>query len=190
MLELRLMNEAEIRVLYQNSLSRDFPPSELKSLSSILAMHQRGLYDVLGAYQDQRLMGYALLYCPREDRFLLLDYLGVEPDARKQGIGTMLLSMLRARYAQQADALLIECERPKAAPDEQEARNRIRFYTQTGAKLTSVRIWLFDVEYSILVLPCKNDVVEDCDWASKMIELYRQMLPAELFAHNVRLIRA
>ena len=190
MLSLRRMNEAEIRLLYANALTRDFPPSELKSLSAILNMYHKGLYDVLGAYYHEQLVGYALLYCPSDDRLVLLDYLAIEPQYRKQGIGSEMLALLRSHYASCADALMIECERPKAAPDEREARNRIRFYTQAGAVLTNVRIWLFGVEYSILVLPCMHKPIPQWDWSDKMLDLYRQMLPSDLFEHNVRLIRA
>lgn len=189
MLRLQPLQEAEIRLLYAESLARDFPPSELKSLSAILHMYRQGLYDVLGAYQSDRLVGYALLYCPRNERIALLDYLAVEPQYRSQGIGSKLLGQLRSHYAAHTDVLMIECERPKAAPNEQEARKRIHFYTEAGAVLTSVRIWLFGVEYSILILPCQKTVPE-CDWSAKMLGLYRQMLPKELYEHNVRLIRA
>ena len=189
MIDLRTLDEEAIRLLYHQSMSRDFPASELKSLSAILSMYHKGLYDVLGAYQDDTCIGYALLYCPEGERLALLEYLAVEPQYRNQGIGSMLLCQLRGHYAETKDALLIECERPKAAPDEMEARKRIRFYTHAGASLTSVRIWLFDVEYSILVLPCRGKVTE-CDWAGKMLDFYRQMLPDELYKHNVRLIRA
>lgn len=188
MLELRKMDEDEISALYSHSLARDFPPSELKSLSAIMAMVRRGLYDVLGAYHGGRFVGYALLYCPNGKRLALLDYLAVEPEYRSKGIGSALLRQLRTHYAGNTDALLIECERPKAAPDEMEARKRIRFYTQAGAALTSVRIWLFGVEYSILVLPC-SERIPACEWSSEMLELYRQMLPCELYEKNVRLIR-
>ena len=85
---------------------------------------------------------------------------------------------------------MIECERPKAAPDEEEARRRIRFYQDADAVLTSVRIWLFDVEYSILVMPTAGShISSDKSWAREMLDLYRQMLPDELFVRNVRLIR-
>ena len=189
MLDLRLMDEEQIRQLYKRSLSRDFPPSELKSLSAILNMHRRGLYDVLGAYENGVFVGYALLYCPRDERLALLDYFAVEPEWRRQGFGKAILKLLRTHYASSIDVLLIECERPKSAPDELEARKRIRFYTQAGARLTSVRIWLFDVEYSILVLPCMNDVPL-CDWADQMMQLYRQMLPDDLYHTNVRLLQS
>lgn len=188
MITLKKLSEAQTRQLYDHQMRRDFPPSELKSLAVILKMKREGTYDVLGAYLDDMLVAYALCYCPKEGRIVLLDYLAVEPDMRSRGIGTMLLAALREHYAPQADTILIECERPKTAPNEVEARQRIRFYTQAGAQLTNVRIWLFEVEYSILILPCAREVVAR-DWAQQMLSLYRQMLPPALYAHNVRLIR-
>ena len=190
MLTLKTLNDAQISALYASSMRRDFPPSELKSLAAILQMKRRGVYDVLGAYQeDGVLAAYALLYCPVGERVVLLDYLAVEPDRRHAGLGSLLLSQLRTHYTASSDVLLIECERPKAAPDEMQARDRIRFYTQAGARLTNVRIWLFDVEYSILVLPC-SERIPALDWAETMLALYRQMLPKAMFEQNVRLIHS
>lgn len=188
MLTLRLLDERETALLYEQHMRRDFPPSELKHLSSITAMQRRGCYDVLGAYESDRLIAYALLYRPTQGRILLLDYLAVLPAYRNRGNGRALMALLRSYYAAAADVLMIECERPKAAPDEQEARLRIRFYEGAGAVLTNVRIWLFDVEYSILVFPC-GVMPEGEDWAQRMLSIYRQMLPQELYERNVRLIR-
>lgn len=188
MLVLKPLDDRQIRLLYAMQMRRDFPPSELKSLSSILNMRRQGTYDAIGAYLDGHPAAYALLYHPINGSIALLDYLAVEPQLRGRGIGSELLGLLREHYAKDHDALMIECERPKAAPDEAEARKRIRFYTQAGAQLTSVRIWLFEVEYSILVLPCTQDAPAR-DWAQQMLSLYRQMLPPQIFERNVRLIR-
>lgn len=189
MLILRTLGESGICQLYESRMKQDFPPSELKHLSSILAMVARDEYDVICAYSAEcGPVAYALMYRPKNESVVLLDYLAVYPPHRGQGIGTMLLGQLRAYYRECADALLIECERPKAAPDEVEARKRIRFYTHAGAELTTVRIWLFHVEYSILVLPCR-ETIERRDWAQQMLRLYRQMLPEALYESNVRLLR-
>lgn len=189
MLNLRVLDEAQITDLYEQKMRSDFPPSELKYLSSILNMVRMGVYDVLGAYDGEgRFAAYALVYRPREGRIALIDYLAVEQGMRGNGIGSALISRLRGYYAEEMDALMIECERPKSAPDEVEARRRISFYTRSGAVLTPVRIWLFGVEYSILYLPCVKNL-EKHDWAQQMLTLYRQMLPAELYERNVRLLR-
>ena len=70
------------------------------------------------------------------------------------------------------------------------ARRRIRFYERAGAKMTPVRIELFGVEYSILVLACAEGAQMCQDWAQQMLCVYRQMLPPHLFERNVHLIRA
>ena len=189
MMTLKILSDAQTRLLYDQQMKRDFPPSELKSLDAILKMKNEGTYDVLGAYLDGALVAYALCYRPKEGRVILLDYLAVESDLRSRGIGTLLLGELRTHYASRADTLLIECERPKTAPNEQEARKRIHFYTQAGAQLTNVRIWLFEVEYSILILPCTMEIVA-LDWAQQMLALYRQMLTPAIYQRNVRLIRS
>lgn len=189
MLTLRTLGDAQTRLLYAHQMRRDFPPSELKSLSSILVMRERGEYDVLGAFEDGVMVGYALVYRPAQGRIHLLDYFAVEPSVRGRGKGTSLLHLLLEHYRASADAVMIECERPKAAPDEAAARKRIRFYTQAGAQLTPVRLWLFEVEYSILVLPCGEEMPRG-DWAGQMLGLYRQMLNPQEYARNVRLIRA
>ena len=191
MLTLRPLTETQTRLLYAHQMWRDFPDSELKPLDSILRMKCEGVYDVLGAHDGGTMIAYALVYRPQQGRVLLLDYLAVEPVCRGRGVGTALLGALRAYYAAAADVMLIECERPKAAPDEKQARGRIRFYERCGAHLTSTRVWLFEVEYSIMALPCKEAVpTEGQDWAKEILSLYRQMLQPEAYARNVRLIRS
>lgn len=189
MLTLRRLGEEEIRKLHAEQMRRDFPPSELKGVNAILNLCQRGEYDVLAANENDTLVAYALVYRPAIGRTFLLDYLAVEPHHRGMGKGCLLLETLKTYYAADADCLMIECERPKTAPDEAEARRRIRFYQKAGAQLTDVRIWLFDVEYSILMLPCSRIKCEALDWAVQMMGLYRRMLPDDLFRENVRLIR-
>ena len=191
MLTLHLLTDTQTRLLYGHQMRRDFPESELKPLDSILRMKRAGVYDVLGAHDGGTMVAYALVYRPEQGRVLLLDYLAVEPSCRGRGTGAALLDAPRAYYADAAEVLLIECERPKAAPDEKQARGRIRFYERCGARLTSARVWLFEVEYSIMALPCgEASFREGTDWAQAILSLYRQMLEPEAYARNVRLIRA
>ena len=55
--------------------------------------------------------------------------------------------------------------------------------------MTNVRVWLFEVEYSILVLPCGEGEIAGRDWAGQILGLYKQMLAPEAYMRNVRLIR-
>ena len=189
-MELRRLDAQETGRLYAQKMLRDFPRSELKQLSAILRLMDEEVYDVFGGYKGEELAAYALVYRLQGSRVALLDYLAVEPHLRSRGVGAAFLKLLRAHYAPSTDMLFIECERPKTAPDKVMARRRIRFYERAGAKMTPVRIELFGVEYSILVLACAEGAQMCQDWAQQMLCVYRQMLPPHLFERNVHLIRA
>ena len=74
MLTLSILNEEQTCCLYEERMRKDFPPSELKHLSSILTMVKKGVYDVIGAYNEQGyLTAYALLYAPADEGAVLLD---------------------------------------------------------------------------------------------------------------------
>ena len=94
MLNLRVMEVSEIRRLHAVQMHRDFPPSELKGVETILNLCARNEYDVLAAELDARFIGYALIYRPRTGKSLLLDYLAVEPEIRNRGYGHQLLEAL------------------------------------------------------------------------------------------------
>ncbi len=55
---LQRMEAEEVVQVYENYMRRDFPKNELKPLSAIQRMLDRGMYDCLGLYEDNRLMAY------------------------------------------------------------------------------------------------------------------------------------
>ena len=187
MIALRALTPAQLRAVYMGSMRRDFPADELKPLETILRLCAAGSYEALGGFDGDKLAAYALVYRPAGGRTALLDYLAVEPDRRGRGDGGAMLALLRARYAQDCDAILIECELPQAAPNPREAEGRIQFYRREGAHLTDLRVTLFGVEFVILRLPCGGEDSPGGNLAEELLSLYRGMLTPELFAQNVRL---
>lgn len=187
MIALRALTEAQLREIYQRSMRRDFPESELKPLETILKLWRRGVYEALGGYEGEQLAAYAMVYRRRQSRMPLLDYLAVEPEKRGKGAGGEMLRLLRSRYAASHDAIFIECELPSAAPDPREAEGRIQFYRHEGARVTDLCVTLFGVEFCILCLPCGEERVPDDGLADELLSLYRGMMTQTLFAQNVHL---
>ena len=187
MIALRALTKAQLCEVYERCMRRDFPEDELKPLATILSLHGKGVYEALGGYDGDKLAAYAMVYRRAHGRMPLLDYLAVEPDRRGRGDGGAMLSLLRTRYADDCDAIFIECELPEAAPDPQEAKARIRFYQHEGARLTDLCVTLFGVEFCILCLPCAGKDVPECDLAEELLSLYRGMLTPALYEQNVRL---
>ena len=54
-MELRILNKAETKALYNSEMKRAFPPSELKPLSAIEDMRDKGRYEPLGLYEGEEL---------------------------------------------------------------------------------------------------------------------------------------
>ncbi|MBQ9977193.1 MAG: GNAT family N-acetyltransferase [Clostridia bacterium] len=170
---LTLLNSEEIKNIYNKYMVKDFPPDELKPLSSMMDMLSRGIYDCYGLYEEEKLLAYA--YLTVLDDFILVDYLAVVPELRGSGIGSKLLCELKNIIRDKT--IIIECENPDFATDPQDKTTKIRridFYKRSGFVLSGVLSRLFDVEYVILTYPeCNNS-------ALGYEKLYLQMLGQEV----------
>lgn len=153
---LTLLNQEEIITIYNKYMVKDFPPDELKPLSSILDMLSRNIYACYGIFEDNKFLAYA--YLTVLDDFVLVDYLAVVPEMRGSGIGTKLLSGLKDIIKDKT--IIIECENPDFATDPQDKTTKLRrieFYKRSGYVLSGITSRLFDVEYVILTYPeCNN----------------------------------
>ena len=82
--------------IYEQHMTRDFPPAELKPFAMIRQGMQQGSYDFLALYRtDDTLMGYAVLVAEPGQPAALLDYYAVLPQTRGSGVGAAGLQLLR-----------------------------------------------------------------------------------------------
>lgn len=174
---LRLLNRAERAEVYEAHLRRDFPEDERKPLPLLEALIAAGINSFWGCFRDGELVGYYILARAEGSPLLLLDYLAVVPEARDTGCGTEVLRRV-TEFLPAGQWLCIESERPEAVPEgaERETRERrLRFYRRCGAVRTPVHVYLFDVDYALLVLTRETPPgAEDVErWYH---HLYRAML--------------
>ena len=109
---------------YHALLCEAFPEKERKPFPDILALMATGRYELVGLYEDSSLIGYATLWMdPAHPSYVLLDYLGVIPNRRNEGLGGELLARLTRRYAGQSQ-IIIEGELP--VPDGDPRENDLR----------------------------------------------------------------
>lgn len=175
-----LTEEAEIEHIYHDRMEQDFPPNELKPLSSILRAWEAGKYYCYVLETDAEILGYA--YFARNGCSYLLDYLAIAGEHRDQGLGTVFLSRL-ADCFQTADCILVEAEDPDAAQNQQDAElreRRLKFYRQCGYRLTDVKTSVFGADYRILEVPTgKVHTAEET--AAIYAEIYRTILPDRFY---------
>lgn len=149
---LTLLTKEEIIDIYNKYMVEDFPPDELKPLSSMLSMLDRGIYACYGLFKGETLLAYA--YLTVLDDIVLVDYLAVVKEVRGSGIGSQFLLELKGLLKDKI--IIIECENPDFAISESDKTTKIRrieFYKRGGFVVSDVTTNLFGVEYVILSFP-------------------------------------
>ena len=97
---LKELEPDQIETLYKQRMIIDFPKDELKPLKMILEARGRGIYECLGVFEDDELIGYS--FFEKAEGNYLLDYLAVFPEKRNGGIGSRVLGLLETSIRQVA----------------------------------------------------------------------------------------
>ena len=164
---------------YDTHMQRDFPESEIKPWDVTIRLRERGIYEMLGAWWEGKLVGYAWMVCPDGD-CALIDYLAVLPEFRNSGIGGEILRQLIIRYSARRQNLLLESEFPEEAPDPAMAVRRLGFYKRAGFLNTGVLVRLFGVKFCIL------SSSGDMDGKEQLRCIYKSMFPEAIYRKAVQ----
>jgi len=183
-MQIRILDEAQVRSVYRQHMERDFPPAELRSLRNIEALTQRGEYRSLGLFDGEALLGYAMLICHGRD--LLIDYFAIAEDRRGQGLGSALIRQVTA-FDPAAASLIAEIDDPDEARDEAERTVRLRrwdFYSRNGFRDTGARVRTFGVWYRLIEF---GDTKHTAEEIRQIYEAhYRQLLPKAVYEKQIR----
>lgn len=116
--------------------STSFPLCEQKSRDALLQMVHASFYTIYLAYNDEKIVGFCIMYHPDCGDFFLLEYLAVDESLRGIGLGSTLLksSIEQLFKTHGIRALLIEIESPEESSSDKEIREkREQFYRHLGA---------------------------------------------------------
>ncbi len=174
------LDSAQVKRIYKERLTFDFPRAERKPLNMILKGMNKGMYVCLGLLDENDVIGYTFLVKMGKD--YLIDYLAIYPEKRNSGIGGNILLLL-TEYLADADNVLLEIEDPDRCDDadekELQARRR-EFYLRNNCRDTGLRVTCFLVPFQILVLG-ENKTENLNDLKELYLSFYRMILPKVLF---------
>lgn len=176
-MRLEAVRKDALKELYNSALRRDFPPDELRPLSNMEYLMDRGVYFCFTCREGGEQAGYA--FFSADGGAALLDYFAVDPSRRGQGVGSRFLTALKDA-GPDAPYFLIEVESVESAQTSQqreERERRIRFYRHCGCRATGAYSHLFGVEYQIMILPREERIPSDMDVKEALESLYRVMIP-------------
>lgn len=183
---LHCMTREELRRVYETDLIEAFPPSELKPLSAMENLLEKGLYDPLCLKNDEgEALGYVLLWRHEDGRYFLIDYLCVPARMRNAGIGAKILAAMKAYYPEDA-VFFGESEAPTGDPARDEMiLRRLGFYQRCGAKTLSYECALFGVRFKCLAFA--EPMPDERELLRKHQEVYRAQFTPERYAQAVQL---
>ena len=176
----RLTDFAQIKMLYESQLKKDFVRNELKPLASMKRSWEKGSYDCYGLFDGTEILGYA--FYVRLGNDYLLDYLAITDDHRGQGLGSVFLRQLADCMAD-AGCVIVEVEDPDRAPDEETRalrERRLQFYLRSGYLTVDVTSSVFGVAYRLLEFPATGSHSTE-KLRSVYTAIYRDTLPAVFF---------
>ena len=186
--KVRELQVDEIETLYNERLTRDFPPDELKPFTMIMSALERDAYICYGALVEESILAYAFFVKCGNDA--LIDYYAVREDMRDAGIGSRFIQELISGPLQGMNCVLLEVEDPDCSQDvrERDIRNsRLSFYTRNGVVETGVRSTVWGVPYCILELPLgeRHSAAQ-----IRMVYggIYRVLMSEKLYNERVRII--
>lgn len=112
-------------------LTDEFPAHELKSYKIYQELIMDQHYDVLLAYDNDNLVGYALIFRPQLCQTLWLDFIAILPNHQSKGYGSILIKEVLNYYQPQYKGMVFEVEIP--VNDNLNQIRRIRYYERLGA---------------------------------------------------------
>lgn len=166
--------------IFHDHMKEDFAADELKPLSMMYDMLDRGIYKGFGFYEQEKLIGYAFLVIGGGN-CVLLDYLAICPEFRNRGYGSLVLTALAEELAKEkriSGGLILESEKPEAGKTGEDRALRLRrigFYERNGFRRTTLICELFGVAYTIMYRPSEPIPLEEREVYQELRRIYEEM---------------
>ncbi len=184
-MRLEHISKSMTETIYKERMIIDFPKDELKPLGIILDAMDRGMYEALGLFDEENMIGYVFLV--KLERNYLVDYLAIFPDKRNSGAGGVMVQLV-SEYLREADNIVVEVENPEFAQDEAQndiQSRRLAFYLRNGCLDTGLRVKTFGVPFMLLKIGAGKYSDLDALWDLYQ-SFYREVLPKDMFEKNIK----
>ncbi len=186
-MDIYILTLEEVREVYRNYLSADFPRNERKPLIAIERALTKKQYVCYGAKEGGTVLAYAFFVIHNgsdgSDKCFMFDYFAVRKDLRGRGIGSLFIRRLLQEQLRDAGCVLLEIDNPEYASnvrDRETCERRRHFYEMNGMIDTGVDVRVFDVEYRLLEAPVNGEHKQD-EVRAAYEAIYRAYLPAPVY---------
>lgn len=168
----------QIRALYEAA----FPISERKPFSIILEKRAQGAAEILSIEDDKKRFRGLLITMLHKD-MVLVDYFAIDEESRGIGIGSDVLKLFMARYANKRIFLEIESTASESAEDYDTKIRRKAFYEKNGLTSQGYLVNQLGVELEIMTFHCNIPYEE---YYEMLVHVYEELMRDKVhFIRNI-----
>jgi len=170
----------ELKKIYFEHMTFDFPPSELPPYKQMRKSIKKNNLKFLILTDGKDMLGYVSHTVYSSFGYTLINHLAIDKNHRNKGMGKILLERIHSHVDSKAS--IIEVEDPKFAKNDDDKKivtRRIDFYERDGYELIDGNYELFKVPMRLMLKNltdecCKNHFTENKKKVMKelLIQLY------------------
>ena len=185
---LKQLTNQEIKYVFNHHLVHDFPKNETRPLQSIYDLKDQNRYFCYGAYNHNKLVGYAFFTKSSHDNEFLMDYLAVTLHNRGQGYGSKIIQLIKKEFKNEIVFAEVEAIKDHLDKSILEIRNRrISFYKRNGFKQSDVDSIVYGVHYAMIYL--SSTTLSPSIMYQKVNDLYFYLFGKERYQKHIKVFK-
>lgn len=173
MIELKSVDIKEFKKNLYSQYMKLFPKNERKPLSLLRECYVRKILTILEIIDDKQIVGFMILNKLPKSKYLQLDYFAIFEQYQSKGYGSKALRKLQ-EISTRYNGIYIEAEKPDEAEDGVKNK-RIKFYERLGCYKLNLSLDLFNVIYTILILPTSDKREDDDTIMKDIFDIYNEV---------------
>ena len=173
MIELKSVDIKEFKKNLYSQYMKLFPKNERKLLSLLKECYVRKILTILEIIDDKQIVGFMILNKLPKSKYLQLDYFAIFEQYQSKGYGSKALRKLQ-EISTRYNGIYIEAEKPDEAEDGVKNK-RIKFYERLGCYKLNLSLDLFNVIYTILILPTSDKREDDDTIMKDIFDIYNEV---------------
>lgn len=174
-MELKLIEINEFKKDVYKQYKKIFPAPERKSYKKL----EKGYHNKNAVFykiiENNSFVGFIITQSVENNSYILLDYFAILPKYQCKGYGKQAIKELNKIVGKKYQGVLIEVEKLGLGKNEKEnelRQRRIEFYEKLGFVNLQLDLNLFNIVFSVYVLPCIEEIQNNDEIINDLLTIY------------------
>lgn len=167
-----------------------FPDSERKTYKMIERCVKDNILKIIKILDEENFVGFLIINILENNKYIILDYLGILPEYQHKGYGTEAIKLLK-ESSTSYNGIFIEVEKIGLGLNEKENKirqKRVEFYERIGFEKLKFDLELYNVVFSLYILKTASIKEEDEKIIKEIFKIYNAILGEKIVKDKCKII--